>query len=156
MTWHIAEATEDHARWIAPRMTAADAAEILAGSRRSPLEGLLQSLRLSLKSWTWLVDGEPACMYGVVAPVLVGRLGSPWMLSTPLVKKHTFAFLRNYRSQINEMLGMYPVLVNFVDARHTVCIRWLKWTGFRVGDPEPFGPDGAPFCRFELTRNADG
>ena len=152
MTWTIEQATATDAHRIAPHMTPADAAEVWASGRRTPLEALLQSLRLSLQSWTWHVDGEPACMFGVATPSLLGEIGSPWLLSTPLVKRHTFAFLRNYRGQINRILDIYPVLMNYVDARHTVCIRWLKWTGFTVYDPEPFGPDGAPFCRFEIRK----
>ena len=44
----------------------------------------------------------------------------------------------------------YSLLINFVDARHGVAIRWLKWLGFKVFPAKPFGPDKLPFHRFEM------
>lgn len=152
MTWAILPATTADARWIAPRMSAADAAEVWAAGHRTPLEALENSLQVSLEAWTWHVDGEPACMFGFAAPSLLGDWANPWMLSTPLVRRHRFAFLRNYRAQIDRMLDVYPTLMTMVDARHSLCIRWLGWAGFELHNAEPYGPDGVLFHRVSIAR----
>lgn len=150
--WAIAPATPADARWIAPRMSPADAAEVWVAGHLTPAESLANSMQMSLESWTWHIDGEPACMFGFAAASLLGDWANPWMLSTPAVRRHRFAFLRNYRAQIDRMLDVYPTLMTYVDARHTACLRWLKWTGFEIGDTEIYGVEGLPFRRVTIAR----
>lgn len=152
MTWAIVQATEDHARWIAPRMTAEDCAEVEAAGLE-PLKAILTSHRLSLWSQTWLVDDEPACMFGFATPSMLGPLAQPWMLGTNLVRRHKIAFLRNYRVQIGRMLDVFPVLETVVDARHAVCLRWLKYSGFEILETADYAGRGVPFTRVRLERS---
>lgn len=151
MTWAIVQATEDHARWIAPRMTAEDRAEVTAAGLE-PLTAILTSHRLSLWSQTWLVDDEPGCMYGFATPSMIGPMAQPWMLGTNLVRRHKMAFLRNYRAQIDRMLEAFPVLETVVDARHEICLKWLRWSGFELLETADYGLQGMPFTRVRLTR----
>lgn len=152
MTWTIEQATAADAHKIAPHMTAADAAEVWALGHWSPLEALLRSISLSVKARTWLVDGEPVCIFGFATPSLLGDTANPWMLGTGALRAHKYAFLRNYRSQIDHMLAHYPVLETWVDNRHAVCLRWLKWTGFDIAEQEPYGVEGLPFRRVSIVR----
>jgi len=152
MTLTIEQATATDAHRIAPHMTPADAAEVWAIGHWTPLQALLRSISLSVRARTWFVDGEPVCIFGFATASLVGETANPWMLGTPALKAHTFAFLRNYRAQIDYMLAHYPVLETYVDARHTVCLRWLKWTGFTIYEPAPYGVDGLPFSKVAIVR----
>lgn len=68
MSQSLAQATPTDAAYIAPRMSAADAAEAWAAGRLKPLDALLRSMELSIESWTWRVDGEPAAMFGYAVP----------------------------------------------------------------------------------------
>lgn len=146
----------EHAVAMAPRMRAADAAECWALARLSPLEALRESLDSATYAWTWLVDGEPACIFGVGTRSLIGNAGTPWLLSTDLVAQHRMTFVRGSRPYLALMRGAFPCLENFVDARYETCVRWLKRLGFVVHDAEPMGPCGELFHRFELKEPQRG
>lgn len=152
MTWTIEQAAATDAHRIAPHMTPADAAEVWALGHWTPLQALLRSISLSVNARTWFVDGEPVCIFGFATSSLVGDHANPWLLGTPALKAHTFAFLRNYRAQIDYMLAHYPVLETMVDARHTICLRWLKWTGFDIAEALPYGVEQLPFNHVSIAR----
>lgn len=145
---HVEQAKAEHAELIAQRIRPADAAELLASGFATPLEGILSSIRVSLKAWTVFDAAEAGCVIGYWAPI-VGQTACPWMITTDVVERHRIAFARNSRKVIAEMQKEYPRLVNYVDARHQVCIRWLRWLGFTIHEAEAFGPLGMPFHRFE-------
>jgi hypothetical protein len=102
-------------------------------------------------AWTWLVDGAPVCMFGVSPSVLQG-VGMPWMIGTTSLERHAMAFLRQCRPYLEEMSTEYVFLSNFVDVRNMTAIRWLKWLGFKLDKPQPTGPFGLPFHRFQMKR----
>lgn len=143
-------ATPEHARLMAPHMRAAEVAEILADNGMTPEAALLHELDRSLISWAWIVNGEVACMFGIVAPTLLDNNSYPWFLTTPLVEHHWMTFARRCRALLPELLAHHPRLIGMVDARYTLSIRWLKWLGALVGKPQPWGVAQMPFCRFEL------
>lgn len=96
-------------------------------------------------------DGEPVALLGVAPMSLLGGIGCPWMLGTDRVFEFPRAFIKEGTRLVGDMLGMYPHLINYVDARNVKSIRWLKRLGFTVDDqPVPYGPKGVPFHRFEL------
>jgi hypothetical protein len=43
-------------------------------------------------------------------------------------------------------------VVNYVDARNVRAVKWFKWLGFEVSEPEPFGLNGELFHRFTNAR----
>ncbi len=58
-------------------------------------------------------------------------------------------FIKECRRRIPQMLELFPHLVNYVDARHVISVRWLKRMGFHFDpDPVPYGPFGMDFYRF--------
>lgn len=152
MTWAITQATTADAHYIAPRMSPADAAEVWASGHRTPLEALLRSIDMSIEAWAWRFDGIPACLFGFSAPSLLGDWANPWMLGTPDVRRHRFTLLRHYRGYVARMLEQFPLLWTMVDDRHAACLRWLKWTGFEIGEPEPYGVEGLPFRPVKIAR----
>jgi hypothetical protein len=44
----------------------------------------------------------------------------------------------------------YGRMTNYVDARHTKAVRWIKWMGFEVLPAIPLGPQQALFHPFRL------
>ncbi len=144
----IIPATLEHARRLAPALRDADKAEIKAASHLSSYEALEYGVRFSTLSRTVFMDGQIACMWGVGSANLIGGVGVPWMLGSPLIKTHAASFLRRCGPCVEQLKAGFQLLENYVDARNTAAIRWLRWLGFCVEPPHPFGPDGLPFHRF--------
>lgn len=154
--FRILPATVDHAELLAATMREEDRAEVEAAHGVKPLEALLVSLRTSSEAWTLLRGGEVLAMGGVapVGDTLLTRdvRGQVWLLSGTGVERNRKAFLRATRELLGKLLEEYPELVNAVDARYDRALRWVKWLGFEVGDPQPLGKEGALFCPVRIRR----
>ena len=58
-------------------------------------------------------------------------------------------FLRQSRIELKKVHKEFPVLFNYIDARNTVHLRWLKFMGFTIIKKlEIFGYEGRPFYEF--------
>lgn len=150
MKFDTIPATEAHAIYVGERLRAAEVAELWALSRALPVAAAVESVRVSERAWCWLVDGQPAAIFGVAAQSIIGDTGMPWLLTTPVVDQHPMKFLRSCARGMREMRAAYPKLGAWVDARHTVCVKWLQWLGATVEPAQPFGALGLPFHRFEF------
>lgn len=148
----VVAATVAHAEAMLPHMRQADIDECWAAARHTPEQALLDGLRYSTACWAGIVDGEVVCMFGVAPLSLLGAVGIPWMLGTDAIERHQFAFLRRSRAYLPTMMALYGTLANYVDERNVVAQRWLRWMGFALREPEPFGPDRMLFRRFEMRR----
>lgn len=126
MSVALVEGTEAHAEAILPLMSAADLADIavLGGP-----EMLLHAVRLSVRCWCGEVDGEPLWLAGV------GPTGICWMVGTPRIERHKKAYLRLTRRMADEMQSLQPQLFVVVEDRFVKSVRWLRWLGFRLGQP---------------------
>lgn len=135
---------------------------ILAGLRRPDYDEILastgdvertvlESPECSLWTLTFLVNGELACVIGL-APLdgLLGTRAAPWMMGTDVVDRHPGALMKTCPRYIAGMLSSYPHLLNFVDARNTRSIRWLKRLGFTIRHAVPYGKAQLPFHLFEM------
>lgn len=129
----------------------ADRDEIEALTGRNPRAVLVESVEASAKAWAGLADGTLVCLFGVVPKSLVGITGIPWLLGSDDVCAYSRQFLRRNRAYVDVMLADFPYLINVVDARNAVSIRWLKWLGFRFGQPVPMGVRGLPFIPFDMS-----
>lgn len=136
--------------YVAENMREADRAEVWASSHAMPGKALTESLRVSTAAWTGLYDDRPVCMFGVSPLNMVAGIGSPWLLGTDELLHRRAAFLRRCRPYVARMLRVYPKLVNHVDDRNEASKRWLRWLGFTLCEPEPYGPDRRLFRPFYL------
>jgi hypothetical protein len=143
-------ATRTHALMMAPNVRAAEVREIMASDGLPPVRMLLRELDSSSVAWSWVIDGEVACMFGVINPDLFGEAAYPWFLTTPLVEKHSRQFARACKSLLPELLEHHPKLTGMVDARYTLSLRWLQWLGARIGPAVQWGVAGELFHPFEL------
>ncbi len=147
----VVQAHTDHIFWLANNMARADREECEAVGM-GPFKALSESLERSAAAWTGMVgDSRPVCMFGVTPMDILAGVGSPWLLGTEELQKYAVTFLKLNRQYLAKMLDLFPHLVNYVDARHTRAIRWLKWLGFRFDpEPVPYGIWKMPFYRFEI------
>lgn len=144
--------TEESVRSIADTMRAADAAEVMASSGHLPLESLTNSvINSDFTTMVW-IDDVPCVMFGLLRRDFTSGRGVIWMLGSHNVMKHQRELLRCTPPVIEEMLSKCSTLYNYVHDRNTASIRWLKWLGFTIEDPEPGGINGELFHYFHLSR----
>jgi hypothetical protein len=136
---------------LAAGMRAQDIAELEAVGRPDLVAVVRESIAVSTWCWTVTVDGELAAILGVTRHgTVLAPIGVPWMLGTELVRQHRRCLARLTPQYIDQMLQVAPHLLNYVHARNTVAVRWLKRTGFRLHPARPHGPFGEPFHLFEM------
>jgi GNAT superfamily N-acetyltransferase len=138
----VIPATMAHARAIDLRP--GDLAEIAAGGF-TPMAALEASLARSLWADAYIVDGEVAALVGVHRSSIMGGETTAWLLTGKPVDRHAKAFLQITRARVAEMLARYGELRCNVHAEYGQAVAWLRWLGFDLGLPRPFGPLGAPF-----------
>lgn len=136
---------------IAAHMREADREEMVAAAACGPLVGLQRSLDMSHEACVARVDEKAVCVFGLGVGSYLSGIMRPWLMGTPEIEQHGRIFLRSNRVLVQDWAARFD-LENWVDARHTVSIRWLQWLGFTVYDPAPFGPFQYPFHRFEMRR----
>ncbi len=148
--YRIVDMKPAHLLEIRNRLRSGDAMEITClglGISRA----LWRSYRSSLISRTAYVDGEIAAVWGCGGSAL-GGIGEPWLLTSPAIEKIPVSFVREARQEVNAMLGIFPVLQNYVAANYRQACRFLECVGFDLGEAFPAGPARAPFRQFRKER----
>ena len=145
---YIKPATLDDAVFLAPRLRAADAAEIWAESHTLPLDALVLSLANSSVAFT-VHYGEPTAMFGLVPGSFLSGSARVWALGSDNNRGHRIKFLRHSRFIVDLLRQGYECLYNYVDARHKETLAWLRWLKADILPAAPYGVDGLPFHRFE-------
>lgn len=140
--WHI-----DH---VSKNAREADRQEVLAASGEDVKTILEKGVRFSTACWTLIVEDEPVAIGGVTALNLLAGEGIPWILGTDAVLKHPLSFMKASRKYLAEVLRYYSYLVNYVDVRNEMAIKYLTRMGFEILEPAPFGKEGLPFRKFEM------
>lgn len=151
MTPFVRETQPGDAEALAPVLREADLREIAASCGGEALMAVKRSVAASTVCHTIIDEqGEVAGIFGT-APLSPG-LAIVWLLGSPALEAGRTArqFLRESKLWALRLQLHTPVLVNFVDARNTTTIRWLKWIGFEFRErPVPFGIEGRPFYMFQ-------
>jgi hypothetical protein len=133
-------------------MRCSDRAEIWASYNAMPLPALETSVEMSSLAWT-IRRGETVLgIFGVGEDLSDPDRGSPWLLATPQLEESGVTFLKQSKACIDVMLDRHSFLENWVDQRNLTSIKWLKWCGFHVCEPAPFGVEQRMFCRFEMRK----
>ena len=139
----------DAARLFA-NLRASDLAECRAYGHPGIAASIESSVNRSVLCWTGLVDGELAAIIGAAPVNMLTGVGSPWMLGTPVLDRHQRVLVRMTPEYISRMLKAFPHLVNYVHAKNTTSVRWLRRLGFTLHEAVPYGPLGEPFHPFEM------
>lgn len=130
-------------------MRACDKHEVWQSHNHIPYEALRYSVDCSHYAMVATDSKDiPYCMFGVAAATPLSLKGSPWMLGTDAIMEHRAEFLRWSKVYIWEMKKMHHLLENYVHAENLLSIDWLKWCGFFVSKPAPYGVEKDLFRRF--------
>ena len=131
----------------------ADRDEIAASHGVTPLQALEQGFAKSEYCRTVVYKGQPIAMFGIV-PDPDGTTSAIWFLGTDTVDQLHYCFGRMSKKLVAEFLDIYPYLHNYVDARNTKTIGWLKWCGAELEEPAPYGVQNLMFRHFIFRRKA--
>lgn len=136
--------------FLANRLCQGDVDEIWATHHLTPKEGLEISFNRSLISLTVESNEEIICMLGICPDNLIDTKAMIWMVASTNFKKIGIPFLWKSRDFVTAFLQSYKKLYNYVDARHSDSLRWLKFIGAKIEEPKPYGIDGLPFHYFSF------
>lgn len=146
----IAPATVEHVEIIGRDPRPADVDEVWASHRMTVQEALAHGIQTG-RSYAVLMDDEPVLIFGVSPFSILGGVGVVWALGSRAMGRRDVQrqFLRYSRGVLEVVREWFPVMVyNFVDVRNKDAIRWLRWMGFTVAEPQPIGVDGEMFHPF--------
>ncbi len=139
-----------HADYVAAALRHTDRRTIGALTELSAVAAVRQILRRSHRAAAWLVDGVPACLFGVIALSVIDARGQPWLVGTQLLERHVVAFLRRSRHAFDEMTAGFAELESIVAEDNQLALRWANWLGFHTSKSMSLG--GMDFRRIELRR----
>ncbi len=135
---------------LAARMRASDRREVAAYGHTDVMRAVTSSVANSVLCWSAFIDDELAAILGAAPLSVMGGVGSPWMLGTDVLTRHSRVLVSQTPAYIDRMLVAFPHLLNFVHAENTTSVRWLRRLGFTIHPAMPFGELGAPFHKFEM------
>jgi len=146
----IHTATQELIDGLKDRIRHADGLECWAMAKHLPATSIQRGFDCVGRCWVATWDDVPTVVFGVTesAP----GVGCPWMLATDDITEMRLSFVRASLKVIKDMLGEYPLLRNYVDTRNSISIRWLRWLGFELEEPQNYGLYKLPFHRFEMRR----
>lgn len=131
---------------VAENISPADGLEIQAALGCSAAQALKECYLRSFSVWCVCAGKRAVFVFGLSREDW--RWIMPWAFSTPEVRNLGVYFIRGSKRTAAALFKRYPFMRNRVDARHTSSIAWLRFMGFELGSPEPYGFEGRPFIPF--------
>ena len=118
----------EHAR-ITPYLRQVDLDEIEAMTDLPPEVAVAFSIAQTERGFAAEVDGELVALFGI-------SNGLIWLVATDEINKYPITFYRLSRKIFPSLIEGYDYIENYVDARNTLSLRWLKWLGFTIKEPK--------------------
>ena len=110
--------------------------------KRSPVshlpgaeEVLRECLYRSVHVRYGLVDGEVACVWGLIPPTLLSTTAYLWLLTTEIIAEHKFLFVRYSQLYVQEALKSFPCIIGDCIVGERSAMRWLRWLGAEFAEP---------------------
>jgi hypothetical protein len=142
------ESTLEDAEYLGARLRQSDIDEVTASTGKDPGIAIKEAFLRSCMCWTAFKNGKPAAIWGAASSSALSSFGSPWMLGSDELNRSAIEIGRASRYYVMRMKQRFAILENYVDARQTKSIRWLRWCGFTLENPEPYGVLGLNFHKF--------
>lgn len=139
---------ESHGRHIADKMRLSDRKEMYYMAAVKPHSAIEMSTAMSREVTTALVNDEPCLLFGIGTRTWFSTVGVPWLLGTDLADQYQYRFARFSKKFYAELDAAYDEMENYVWVENTKTIRWLKWLGFEMQEPEKYGVFDQEFIRF--------
>lgn len=134
--------------YVVCRLRSSDAKEAYRATGKVPGCAVLTTWDNSSRKWLIWKDAKPVGLFGVDDSG--DGVGIPWMVGTPEIEKIKMFIGKNSARYIEKMKEGFMKLANYVSVDNQLSIAWLKWCGFTIHPPIPYGPFGCLFHPFEL------
>ncbi len=137
-------------RLVAQHLRHADCQEIEAGSGKTPLQALGDSVDISSECYT-LFETQTMLPFAIlgIAPSTSPIATHIWCLGTEDISRLSVGFLKVSVAFVSKFQNQYPILTNVCDCRNTVHLRYLEWLKFKFIRILPtFGVERRPFVEF--------
>ncbi|HUT91741.1 MAG TPA: phage protein Gp13 family protein [Thermoguttaceae bacterium] len=155
----VRPSTVDDAARLAATIRSADRDEIRANSGKLPIDALVAGIQWSDPCLSVVYHNDVLAMFGVV-PTGTEKVGAVWMLASNLLepnrlpRRAAIRFLRRSIPWVDWLNEQWPLLWNVVDARNTLHIQWLEWSGFKLlRTVEQYGFERRPFIEFSRSHH---
>lgn len=96
-------------------------------------EALREALSRSQTVYQGKIDGEVACIWGLVPPTVMSDQAYIWLHTTEVADKHTFILVRYSQIMVAEILKEYESIVGHCRVDDERAIRWMRWLGAEFG-----------------------
>lgn len=147
--YRIVRARPEHADELWPDIRQEDEIEIRRATGRDPKEMIRLSIEHSVDAIAGYADDKLVLLAGVgPRGTLIATTGEPWLVGSNELKRHAVKMCRENRIYVRKWLRMFGTLVNYVDDENKTSQAWLRWLGFKLEEPAPYGPEGHLFRRF--------
>lgn len=153
MEIEIRESRESDITELKDRLREEDTKEVIADGHADAESALRYSFARSTLRLSVVLDGAVVAMLGLVPDSLLGQSANVWFLGADDLKRMKKTFVRFSRQAIENFLLRYPLLWNYVDARYTKTISWLKSCGALFSE-QAFEKNGQEFYLFVIKRRA--
>ena len=117
-------------------MTTVDYDEVIPISEASDdprARGVLKEwIRHSPLVWEGRINGEVACVFGLIPKSIFDDEAYIWLLTTTVAQQHPFVFLRHSQIMMRRLFKLYNVIYGHVLPSNKNGVKWLKWLGMKV------------------------
>jgi hypothetical protein len=96
-------------------------------------ESLEQCMNASSVIYQGRIDGEVACIWGLVPPTVMSTQVYIWLYTTEIADKHTFILVRASQRMVEELLKEYDAITGHCRIDDERAIRWIRWLGAEFG-----------------------
>lgn len=151
----VGNAGMGHVEDLMGRIRQADHDEIWAVAHVDADSALRRSFRASDMCWAFKADGRVFAIGGVAPSTAAFSIGIPWLMASDDIVQNGIYFVRHSRECVEKMHERYIHLMNWVDVRNEESIKWLRWCGFNIEEPKPYGEDKRLFHRFWKTKKEE-
>lgn len=106
-----------------------------------PIEDAIMKacLKQSPIVWEASIDGEGACIWGMIPTSLMSDRTYIWLYTTDVADKHAFVLVRQSKIMLEEMLKEFPLLYGYCKYDDLRAIRWMRWLGAKMDIVDDFG-----------------
>jgi len=150
----IKKSTEkDLAHFITVGLRASDVLEQkrMSGGKTEQDQAVNDSFYLSENKWTAFFNEAPVGIFGLVPhPNIMSSTAVLWFVATEEAESNKMMFLKASIDSMEKIKASgFSRIWNYVDAKNTKSVKWLKYLGFKLS-PTVYSINGNPFYHFSM------